>query len=65
MICKTFSEMNPIEQSNYIGKLVHCVQNSELLLIKGEKIIKDGEDLGLFEGVTINPTNQETKNDLS
>ena len=55
MICKTFLDMTPQERSAYIGKLVHCVQNSELLLLRGEKIIKEGEKLGLFEGVTIGP----------
>jgi hypothetical protein len=57
MICKSFLEMTPIEQSTYIGKVVHCITNSEMLFISGQELIKKGEMIGLFEGVTINPPN--------
>jgi len=55
MLCEPFLKMTPLEASTYIGKLVHCVQNNPDLFLAGEKLIKKGEKMGLFEGVVINP----------
>lgn len=49
-----------------IGKLIHAVQSSDEMYLKGIAIIKAAEKLGLFAGITINPsppipeTNQQT-----
>jgi len=54
-LCESFSELIPIEQRNYVGSVIHCVMNDEGLYKEGLKLIKKGEKLGLFKGVTINP----------
>jgi hypothetical protein len=55
MICETFLKLTPLEQSTFIGQLVHSVQNDEDLLKKGKSIIFEAEKKGLFDGVIINP----------
>lgn len=55
MICKQFLDMTPLEQSTYMGKIVHAVQNCEQLFLEGEKLIRKAERKGLFNGVKINP----------
>jgi hypothetical protein len=58
MICETFLKLTPLEQSTFIGQLVHSVQNDETLLKKGKQIIIEAEKRGLFAGVIINPLNK-------
>jgi len=62
MLCESFLKLIPIEQRNYVGSVIHCVMNDETLYKEGLKLIKKGEKLGLFVGVTINPIIPEQTN---
>lgn len=60
MICKEFDELTPKEKTEYIGKLVHCVQQNSFLFQHGKRIIQKGEADGLFDKVIINPSDNDT-----
>lgn len=56
MLCKSFLDMTPLEQSTFAGMVLHCVENDETFFAEGQRMIKRGEKKGLFIGVKINPT---------
>lgn len=62
MLCKSFSELLPIEQRNLIGAVVHCVMNDEVFFQQAQNMIKKADKQGLFEGVKFNPQPTETEN---
>lgn len=55
MLCEQYEKLTPMERSEYIGKLVHAAMNNDLLFSAGEKIIKQGTKMGLFEKIKFNP----------
>lgn len=55
MICEEFESLNPLERVNYIGEIIHSVQNDGALFNIGKEIIELAKRKGLFEGVIINP----------
>lgn len=57
MICEKFNQLSPNERVIYIGKLVHAVENDNLLFEAGNEIIGLANDKGIFTGITILPDN--------
>lgn len=64
MICKEFLELEPIEQSTYLGKLIHAVQNDSEFFKLGKQLIELAEIKGLFDKVKFHHdiNHQETTN---
>jgi hypothetical protein len=62
MLCEEYTKLTPKEKRDFIGELVHCVQEDSELYRLGKAIIAIAYQRGLFNGVIINPTN-EYKND--
>ena len=56
-LCKKYEELTPFERVEFIGKLVHAVQSDDNLFFAAKCLIDTGQDLGVFEGVTIMPEN--------
>jgi len=55
MNCEKFMELDNVEQSLYVGQIVHsCISNNEIFEM-GKKIIELGHLKGLFERTTIMP----------
>lgn len=61
MNCKLFMALSEREQIKYIGSIVHACQSSDILYTMGQEIIKTGEEMGLFDGVTIAPEIERNK----
>ena len=59
MVCKEFDSLSPKEKTEYIGQVVHSIQSDSALFEIGKEIIRLGEIKGLFEGVTILPTDSK------
>lgn len=57
MICEKFNELSINEKIQYIGKLVHAVENDNLLFEAGNEIIGLANEKGIFKGITILPEN--------
>jgi len=58
MNCAEYQNLTPLEKSQYIGELVHaCISDTKYFKM-GEKLIKQAQDKGLFEGVVINPPSE-------
>jgi hypothetical protein len=57
MICEKFNQLSPNERVIYIGKLVHAVENDNILFEAGNEIIGLANDKGIFTGITILPDN--------
>ncbi len=60
--CEKFLALSPIEQSEMIGKVAHCLMNSNILFESAEIMIENGEDFGLFDNVKFGH-NAITKNE--
>jgi hypothetical protein len=56
MICEKFNHLTPFEKVIYIGKLVHAVENDDILFDAGNEIIELANNKGIFKGITIFPT---------
>jgi len=56
MICEKFNHLTPFEKVIYIGKLVHAVENDDILFDAGNEIIELPNNKGIFKGITIFPT---------
>ncbi|MBK7883494.1 MAG: hypothetical protein IPJ81_06645 [Chitinophagaceae bacterium] len=56
MICEKFNQLTPFEKVIYIGKLVHAVENDDILFDAGNEIIELANNKGIFKGITIFPT---------
>lgn len=54
--CSNYMELSPKERVEFIGRLVHAAMSSDYIFNHCESLIKYGEKKGLFEGVTINPS---------
>jgi len=57
MICEKFNELSINEKIQYIGKLVHAVENDNFLFEAGNEIIWLANEKGIFKGITILPDN--------
>lgn len=55
MICKEYSELSPLEQSYYVGKLIHAVQNDSTFFEIGKSLIEYAENEGVFDKVKFHP----------
>lgn len=53
MNCSNYQSLTPLEKAQFIGKIVHAVQNDNICFIAGNMIIKSAEESGYFEGVKI------------
>lgn len=62
MICPEYQQLNPIEQRNYIGSLIHACMNCTDYFNIGQAIIDSATRRGVFEGVTFNPAPVEDIN---
>lgn len=65
MICPEFESLTPNERTEFIGGLVHAVQNSSAFFRLGTYIIRDAKKTGLFDNVIINPSKEEKGNAIS
>jgi len=53
MNCNKFLALDPIQQSNYLGSLIHVVMSDDEIFELGQKLIDMGMVMGLFERVKI------------
>jgi hypothetical protein len=60
MNCNEFLELSPLEKSNLIGSVVHCLQSDAELFKMAIELAQRGKEKGLFEKVKINPHIPET-----
>lgn len=63
--CVQYQSMTPKEKTEFIGKLVHLVQNDETSFSRARGMIIKGEEQGLLDDVVICPTYEESKKILS
>ncbi len=54
--CSEYMELSPKEKIELTGKMIHAMQSSSSILASCRSIIEIAEAEGLFEGVTINPS---------
>ncbi len=62
--CDNYQQLTPKERTEYIGSLIHACISDERLFRTGEKLIKEAQKKGLFDGVVINPTTEPNNIDL-
>lgn len=62
--CSNYLLLSPKERVEMIGRIVHGLQSDNEIFNKCEMLIQNAEKKGLFEGVTINPSEQETKHNI-
>ena len=55
MLCPEYVGLEPIEQSIYIGKIVHAIQNDSEFYNKGLEMIVDATNKGVFDKVKFHP----------
>ncbi len=63
MNCDKYMALSPKERVEMIGQIVHAIQSSNEIFNRATLMIATAKQLGLFEGVVINPltdTNTET-----
>jgi stalled ribosome rescue protein Dom34 len=53
--CKEFQELSVKEKWEYVGKVVHSIQNDSRLFAIGCDIINRAEKSGVLDDVLINP----------
>lgn len=58
MLCNYFENLSHPEKVQFIGKLTHAAQSSDVLFKKALELINEGESSGLFNNVTILPNHQ-------
>lgn len=61
-LCKKFKDLTIVEKRDFIGNLVHCVQNDDDLFEFGQQIIFAGKMSGVLHGVVVNPENTDEEN---
>lgn len=64
MICNSFDNLTIVEKVQFIGKLMHLVQSSEVAFKEAELMIRCADDVGMFKGTTILPF-QNVTDDLN
>lgn len=53
MNCKLFLQLDPVQQAEYMGQLVHVCQSNDTLFTAGKELIQLGIDMKLFDRVKI------------
>ena len=53
--CDKYQNMTPKERTEYVGSLIHSVISDDEIFEAGIRLIKKATKKGLFEGVKINP----------
>ena len=61
--CGEYLLLTPKERTEYIGMLIHACQSDAKYFEMGQRIIKAATRKGIFEGVTINPIEQNNINE--
>lgn len=62
-VCKKFDELSIVQKITKVGQLVHIYQSDDTLHEHLNQLIELATLKGLFDGVVINPTSEETKTD--
>lgn len=60
--CIQYQSLSPKEKIEFIGKLVHLVQNDETAFSRARGMILKGDVQGSFDDVVINPSTYEENN---
>lgn len=55
MICKTYDDLSLPEKVQLVGKVIHLLQNDELICNSIMSIVRSAEQQGLLDNVTIIP----------
>lgn len=55
MICKNYETLSPKERTEFIGQLLHAVQNDNRAFNTCKMLVSVSEKLGVFTGIKINP----------
>ena len=58
MNCQSYQSLTPKEKAEFIGQLVHAVQNNNDIFKLGQELIELATLKGLFENVVIMPAGQ-------
>lgn len=61
MICHSFNEMNPVQKKEFLAKLCHIVQSSEVFFYAATNMINSSHGQQLLDGVKIIPNGEEEK----
>lgn len=56
MVCKNYAELSPLEKVMFIGELTHACMFDETLYEMGKGIINIASEKGMFNNVTIMPS---------
>ena len=59
MICEKYNNLSIPERVSAIGKVIHAFQQNDDCFIAIMDLIKDAEEKGVFQGVTINPERED------
>jgi hypothetical protein len=59
---KRYEELTPFERVEFIGKLVHAAQSNAASFYAAKEIIKNAEEDGVLDGVTILPERENFDN---
>lgn len=60
-VCSLYEQMTHREKTEFVGKLLHACQSSNLLLKEAQKLIKIAEESGLLDDVIILPVGEDTR----
>jgi hypothetical protein len=55
MNCKSYQNLSVTEKIDFIGRIIHLVQNDEAVFILAKQWVRIGEKSGAFKNVKINP----------
>lgn len=61
MNCQSYQNLTPKEKAEFIGQLVHAVQNNDDIFKLGQELIELATIKGMFENVVIMPTGQNIR----
>lgn len=65
MNCNKYLELTPFEKAKYMASLIHVCQSNDDLFNEGLEMIKAGEEIGLFNGITILPDLNKVTNETN
>lgn len=57
MNCQEYQNLSHFSKVEFIGKLVHAVQNDGWCYVLGQALVDYAEETGIFDNVTILPEN--------